>query len=68
MISTKLATKVNTPIAIGKPNTTVAAAIHGDINQQERTRVMFAFKNQNMPIMVATDVASRGLDVKSVKV
>jgi superfamily II DNA/RNA helicase len=29
---------------------------------------MFAFKNMNVPILVATDVASRGLDIKSIKV
>lgn len=33
------------------------AAIHGDKDQSEREKVMFAFKNENLPILVATDVA-----------
>ena len=40
-----------------------AAAIHGDKKQQERDYVIGAFKNGSNPIMVATDVAARGLDV-----
>jgi hypothetical protein len=41
-----------------------AAAIHGDKKQQERDYVIAAFKNGSNPIMVATDVAARGLDVR----
>jgi len=44
-----------------------AAAIHGDKDQTEREKIMFAFKNENLPILVATDIAARGLDVKSVR-
>ena len=44
-----------------------AAAIHGDKNQAERQRIIFAFKNENIDILVATDMVSRGLDVKAVK-
>lgn len=44
-----------------------AAAIHGDKNQAERQRAIFAFKNANIDILVATDMVSRGLDVKAVK-
>ena len=40
-----------------------AAAIHGDKKQSERDWVISAFKNGSSPIMVATDVAARGLDV-----
>lgn len=35
----------------------LAAAIHGDILQAEREKIMFAFKHGNLPILVATDVA-----------
>lgn len=35
------------------------ASIHGDKDMQERSRIMFAFKNQNLPILVATDVAGK---------
>ena len=38
-----------------------ALAIHGDKQQQERDWVLNEFKSGNSPIMIATDVASRGL-------
>ena len=41
-----------------------AAAIHGDKKQQERDYVIAQFKAGQSPIMVATDVAARGLDVR----
>lgn len=43
------------------------AAIHGDKGQRERDYVIEQFKNGKTPIMIATDVASRGLDVKNIK-
>ncbi|GAA5926665.1 hypothetical protein JCM1841_003198 [Sporobolomyces salmonicolor] len=43
-----------------------ALAIHGDKQQQERDWVLSEFKSGRSPIMIATDVASRGLDVKDV--
>lgn len=43
-----------------------AAAIHGDKKQQERDYVLAAFKSGRTPILIATDVAARGLDVKDV--
>jgi ATP-dependent RNA helicase DDX5/DBP2 len=45
-----------------------AAAIHGDKRQQERDQVLADFKSGRTPILVATDVAARGLDVKDVGV
>jgi ATP-dependent RNA helicase DDX5/DBP2 len=45
-----------------------ALGIHGDKEQEERRYVLDEFKNGRHPIMIATDVASRGLDVKNVKV
>ncbi|KAL2919617.1 ATP-dependent RNA helicase dbp2 [Polyrhizophydium stewartii] len=44
-----------------------ALAIHGDKKQQERDWVMQEFKQGRTPILIATDVAARGLDVKDVK-
>lgn len=44
-----------------------ALAIHGDKTQQERDWVLAQFKSGATPIMVATDVAARGLDVKEIK-
>jgi len=43
-----------------------ASAIHGDKKQQERDMVLAAFKDGRQPVMVATDVAARGLDVPNV--
>lgn len=44
-----------------------AAAIHGDKNQTEREFVLSQFKSGRTPVLVATDVAARGLDVKDVR-
>ncbi|KAL7749908.1 hypothetical protein RI367_004784 [Sorochytrium milnesiophthora] len=41
--------------------------LHGDMVQQERDQMIREFKNGKFPILVATDVAARGLDIKSVK-
>ncbi len=44
------------------------AGIHGDRTQYERDRVIKDFKDGTSNILIATDVASRGLDVKDLKV
>lgn len=44
-----------------------ALSIHGDKKQSERDWVLNQFKTGRSAIMIATDVASRGLDVKDVK-
>ena len=41
--------------------------IHGDLSQQKRTESLEAFKAGKVPILVATDVAARGLDIPAVK-
>ena len=41
-----------------------ADALHGDMLQKERDKVMRAFKNGKLQILVATDLAARGIDVK----
>lgn len=43
------------------------APIHGDKSQRERDRVIDELKDNRIQVMVATDVASRGLDVKDIK-
>ncbi|KGF81817.1 DEAD/DEAH box helicase [Massilia sp. JS1662] len=40
-----------------------ASAIHGDKTQQERIAALDAFKNGDIDVLVATDVAARGLDI-----
>lgn len=43
-----------------------ASGIHGDMKQSQRTQVMNSFKNKATEILVATDVAARGIDVSGV--
>ena len=42
-----------------------ARAIHGDLEQRERDQVLVQFSNNSCPVLVATDVAARGLDIKA---
>jgi superfamily II DNA/RNA helicase len=44
----------------------LAAALHGGLNQAARTRVLEAFKGGEIPVLVATDVAARGIHVDDV--
>jgi ATP-dependent RNA helicase DDX5/DBP2 len=44
-----------------------AAAIHGDKSQAERDDVLNQFRSGRTPVLVATDVAARGLDVKDIR-
>jgi ATP-dependent RNA helicase DbpA len=41
-----------------------ALALHGDLEQRERDQVLVRFANRSCPILIATDVAARGIDVK----
>ena len=43
-----------------------ACALHGDMKQEFRSRVMEQFRSGSMPILIATDVAARGIDVDDV--
>ncbi|KAK4426138.1 ATP-dependent RNA helicase-like protein DB10 [Sesamum alatum] len=45
-----------------------AAAIHGDKSQGERDHVLNQFRTGRSPVLVATDVAARGLDIKDIRV
>ncbi len=42
-----------------------ALAIHGDLEQRDRDQVLVRFANKSCSVLVATDVAARGLDIKS---
>ena len=44
-----------------------AEAIHGDLRQTKRDRVIAAFRNRKYRILVATDVAARGLDIPHIE-
>jgi len=43
-----------------------AAAIHGNKSQSVRQRTLESFKGQRPPVLVATDIAARGLDVQGI--
>ena len=43
-----------------------AIAIHGGLEQQKRTRIMKEFDSKKVHILVCTDVAARGLDIKGI--
>jgi ATP-dependent RNA helicase DeaD len=44
----------------------MARGLHGDLNQQQRDQVMKAFRDHSIELLVATDVAARGIDVGNV--
>ena len=41
-------------------------ALHGDLSQQQRDKVMHAFRDKTLQLLIATDVAARGIDVKEI--
>jgi ATP-dependent RNA helicase DeaD len=43
-----------------------ADSLHGDLTQQQRDRVMMKFRDRSLQILVATDVAARGIDVEDI--
>ncbi len=43
-----------------------AAALHGDLSQSQRDLVMKSFRNRQIQMLVATDVAARGIDVEDI--
>ncbi|KAG5179570.1 DEAD box RNA helicase [Tribonema minus] len=44
-----------------------AVAVHGDKGQADRERALAAFRSKSVPLMIATDVAARGLDIPDVE-
>ena len=41
-------------------------ALHGDLTQQQRDKVMGRFREKNLQLLIATDVAARGIDVQGI--
>jgi len=58
---TKAATQKLTKQLIAK--NIAVDCIHGDLTQKERDKAMRAFKNESLQVLVATDIAARGIDV-----
>jgi ATP-dependent RNA helicase DDX5/DBP2 len=44
-----------------------AASIHGDKSQGERDQILNQFRTGRVPVLVATDVAARALDIKDIR-
>lgn len=44
-----------------------ALALHGDLDQKERDQVLVQFANKSSSMLIATDVAARGLDIKDLQ-
>ncbi|MGR8952826.1 MAG: ATP-dependent RNA helicase DbpA, partial [Gammaproteobacteria bacterium] len=45
-----------------------ALVLNGDLEQRDRDRVLLLFTNKSCPLLIATDVAARGLDIKDLEV
>lgn len=63
--NTKL--KVDNLVEILKSRGYFAEGLHGDLSQPQRDKVMNGFRNRTVKILVATDVAGRGIDVNDVE-
>ena len=50
-----------------RENDVDALVLHGDLEQRDRDQVLVRFSNNSCPVLVATDVAARGLDIKSLQ-
>lgn len=61
-------TKVDVDYVAGKllERGYAAQALHGDVQQKQRERILFLFKKKTTTILVATDVAARGIDVNDI--
>nr|WP_242457754.1 DEAD/DEAH box helicase [Pedobacter sp. BS3] len=43
-----------------------AKAFHSDLDQQERQEILLEFKNRSLPVIIGTDVLSRGIDIEGI--
>lgn len=59
--------KVDTLVEVLKSRGYFAEGLHGEMNQNQRERIMNNFRNGSTEILVATDVAARGIDVNDVE-
>ncbi|MDX2085669.1 MAG: DEAD/DEAH box helicase [Candidatus Melainabacteria bacterium] len=60
--------KVDEVVEFLRDRNLAADALHGDLNQNARTRIMHAFRAGHIQVLVATDVAGRGMDVDNLEV
>jgi len=59
--------KVDELVEILKTRGYFAEGLHGEMGQRQRDKVMYGFRNGSVEILVATDVAGRGIDVNNVE-
>jgi superfamily II DNA/RNA helicase len=53
-------------VSMALTNSIAAEALHGDISQRQRERTLGGFREGKFTVLVATDVAARGLDIPNV--
>ncbi|WP_235860254.1 DEAD/DEAH box helicase [Rossellomorea aquimaris] len=58
--------RVSKLFQVFKSKGTEVAELHGDVPQDKREQVMESFRKEEIPLLIATDVASRGLDIEGV--
>lgn len=58
---------VNEVVAAIEKNDVPCGGLHGDLDQRERDQVMAMFRNGSITLLVATDVAARGLDIDALE-
>ena len=54
-------------VAVLRAQGIAALALHGDLEQRDRDQVLIQFANRSCPVLVATDVAARGLDISALE-
>lgn len=59
--------KVDELVEILKTRGYFAEGLHGDMNQKQREKIMYGFRNGTIEVLVATDVAGRGIDVNDIE-
>ena len=67
MIFTNTKAMVDELVVFLQKNGYKADGIHGDLKQNSRDRVMNSFRDSNLDILVATDVAARGIDIEGIE-
>lgn len=66
IIFTSVKTKVNSIVRFLRKNNFNAEGISSDLEQNEREQVLLKFRSKELRILVATDVMSRGIDIKEI--